>query len=87
MNLSKCERCGCFFVSDNCVCPSCIQKDNNEISRLTNFLTENDNSISIDALVESTGVSIKNVNRFLKNEEINSNFSNLGLITNIDLEK
>ena len=86
MNLNKCERCGSFFVAEDCVCPNCLQKDNNEISRLTNFLSENDNSISINTLVESTGVSIKNVNRFLKNEEINSTFSNLGLITDIDID-
>lgn len=86
MNLNKCERCGCFFVSNDCVCPNCIQKDNNEISRLTSFLSENDNSISITDLAKFTGIPVKNVNRFLKNQEINSKFTNLGLISdNIEL--
>lgn len=81
MNLNKCERCGCFFVSKDCVCPKCLSKDNNEISILKNFLSENDNAISVETLASSTGIQIKNVNRFLKNAEINSDFVNLGLIT------
>ncbi len=81
MNLNKCERCGCFFVSNDCVCPKCLSKDNNEISILKNFLSENDNTISVESLASSTGIQIKNVNRFLKNSEINSAFSNLGLVT------
>lgn len=82
MNLNKCERCGCFFTSKDYVCPNCASKDLNEISELKNFLVENDKSISIENLSLSTGISVKNVNRFLKNEEINNTFSDLGLITN-----
>ena len=86
MNLNKCERCGCFFVSNDYVCPNCLKKDNNEISRLTNFLSEHDSSISINDLAKFTGIPIKNVNRFLKDSEIKSTFSELGLISeNIDL--
>lgn len=81
MNLNKCERCGCFFVSKDCVCPKCLSKDNNEISILKNFLSENDNTISVESLASSTGIQLKNVNRFLRNSEINSAFSNLGLVT------
>lgn len=80
MNLNKCERCGCFFVSSDIVCPKCLSKDNNEISILKNFLSENDASISVESLALSTGIQSKNVNRFLKNSELNSTFSNLGLI-------
>ena len=82
MNLSKCERCGCFFESKDCVCPRCISKDNNEISMLKNFLSEHDSKISISDLSINTGVSEKNVNRFLKDDKINSIFADLGLITN-----
>ena len=81
MNLNKCERCGCFFVSEDSVCPNCATKDANEISQLQNFLSESNSRISIEDLSFSTGVSIKNVNRFLKNDKINSQFAELGLIT------
>lgn len=81
MKLNKCERCGCFFVSTDSICPNCVEKDNNEISQLTSFLSENDSDISIEELAESTGVSLKNVNRFLQNDTLSTKFSNLGLIT------
>lgn len=87
MNLNKCERCGCFFVSENAVCPNCQTKDNNEISQLKNFLVENDANISIEELSLSTGISVKNVNRFLKNDDVKTTFAGLGLITgrNVDI--
>ena len=81
MNLNKCERCGCFFASDNCICPKCQSKDEHEISELKNFLEENDDNISIEKLSFSTGISINNVNRFLQNEKVSTAFSGLGLIT------
>lgn len=82
MNLSKCERCGCFFVAEHAVCPNCQTKDENEISQLKTFLSENESKISIEELSLSTGISVKNVNRFLQNKEIKNSFSGLGLLTN-----
>ena len=79
MNLNKCERCGCFFVTQNAVCPNCQSKDENEISQLKNYLTENDSEISVEELSYNTGISLKNVNRFLNNEEIKNQFMDLGL--------
>ncbi len=34
MELNKCTRCGCFYVSSNDVCPTCEQKDVAEIDKL-----------------------------------------------------
>lgn len=80
MNLNKCSRCGCFFVSATDVCPKCESKDKNDINHLTNFLNESDGSaISVEDLSLSTGVSLKNVNRFLQNKDIYQTFTNLGL--------
>ena len=31
MNFNKCERCGCFFVTDQNVCPKCEPKENFEM--------------------------------------------------------
>ena len=78
MELNKCKRCGAFFVSSNCVCPNCEPKDNAEIFKLTNFLEENDCPNSIESLSCNTGISVKNLNRFLNSEEISP------LITNFD---
>lgn len=69
MELKKCKRCGCFFMSNNEVCPSCQPKDIYEMSKLKNYFeTENCsnvlNSISVD-----TGITLKNLNRYLNSNE------------------
>lgn len=69
MNFNKCCRCGCFFMSDNSVCPNCQSKDQYEMNQLKNFFEENKNQISIDNLSSSTGISVKNLNRFLSQEQ------------------
>lgn len=80
MNLNKCSRCGCFFASATDVCPKCESKDENDINQLKNFLSESDgSSISLEDLSLSTGVSLKNVNRFLQNKDLHKTFTNLGL--------
>ena len=82
MELNKCTRCGAFFVSNNCVCPNCEPKDNAEIYKLKNFLSENDCPDNMESLATSTGISVKNLNRFLSNEDFSSKFdiSNIGNI-------
>lgn len=87
MNFNKCSRCGCFFMSDNSVCPNCQTKDQYEMSQLKNFLEENVNqTYNIDNLSTSTGISVKNLNRFLAQEQfsdfaeqIKQNNKNLGI--------
>ncbi len=75
MNFNKCSRCGCFFMADSSVCPNCEEKDQFEMSHLKNFLEENTSQINIDNLSASTGISVKNLNRFLAQEQF-SNFAN-----------
>ena len=79
MNLNKCERCGCFFASKNSVCPNCESKDENDITQLKNFLSEADTSVTVESLAFSTGVSLKNVNRFLQDKNVYTALTNLGL--------
>lgn len=79
MNLNKCERCGCFFASKNSVCPNCESKDENDINQLKRFLNDADASITVESLAYSTGVSLKNVNRFLKDKDLYTTLTNLGL--------
>ena len=61
MELNKCTRCGCFYVSSNDVCPTCEQKDVAEIDKL-----EDSEFSSIDDISYQTGITVKNLNRFLK---------------------
>lgn len=74
MNFNKCNRCGCFFVTEGNTCPNCLQKDKTDISKLENFIMESDNtSLNLDNIVAQTGISEKNLNRFLSQKQ----FSNL----------
>ena len=82
MKFNKCVRCGCFFATANAVCPNCQAKDENDINQLKSFLSEADTQISVEALAFATGVSVKNVNRFLQNKNLNKTFTNLGLYLN-----
>lgn len=79
MNLNKCERCGCFFASANSVCPNCESKDENDINQLKAFLCESDTNVTVESLALSTGVSLKNVNRFLNNKDLYITLTSLGL--------
>ncbi len=80
MELNKCKRCGAFFASNDSVCPNCKTKDLCDLSKLQNFLHENDLPSSIDVLSYETGISIKNLNRILESKDlsnINTNFDSM----------
>lgn len=71
MDFKKCARCGSFFLSDNAVCPKCLPKDRCDISKLTNYI--NDNNITnstISNLSVNTGITLKNINRYLNSDVI-----------------
>ena len=74
MEFKKCERCGCFFASNDNVCYNCLTKDRFEMSKFKNFIEENNiNKInSLSDLSIQTGISQKNLNRFLGYEDFNS---------------
>ena len=74
MEFKKCERCGCFFTSNDNVCYNCLTKDRFEMSKFKNFIEENNiNQInSLSDLSIQTGISQKNLNRFLGYEDFNS---------------
>ncbi|MCI8361885.1 MAG: hypothetical protein HFJ41_01815 [Clostridia bacterium] len=71
MELNKCSRCGAFYTTSNNVCPNCVPKDNCDQLNLKNFLAENEMPESIEALSANTGISVKNLNRYLTNDDIN----------------
>lgn len=75
MNFNKCSRCGCFFMSDSNICPNCQPKEQYEMNQLKDFLEEHTSQINIDDLSGSTGISVKNLNRFLAQEQF-ADFSN-----------
>ena len=72
MELKKCARCGCFFASSNDVCCNCETKDKQDIYNLNNFIVNSPSGSSIDVLAANTGVSAKNISRFIDNNIINN---------------
>lgn len=62
----RCSRCGAFYTNDGYVCPKCTEKDNFELSTFKNFVEENGVEIqSLNQVSVSTGITEKNLNRFL----------------------
>lgn len=71
MDFNKCNRCGCFYLTEGDTCPSCQTKDSNEISKLNNYFMENENtSVDIHELSYLTGISVRNLTRFAGNKEL-----------------
>lgn len=71
MDFKKCNRCGCFYITDSSVCGNCEPKDNLEIAKLNNYIEKYGNNYSLDELSVSTGISIKNLNRYITDNGIN----------------
>lgn len=81
MEFNKCNRCGGFYISKGNVCPKCLTKDNLEFSMFKSYLQENGFEQPLDIVSSETGISTKNLNRFVqygkfqeyKNEILNNN--------------
>jgi len=69
MELKKCARCGSFFVNEDQVCPKCMEKDTLELQTLRGFFEDNNAGCSKFDITASTGISIRNLERYLNYEE------------------
>lgn len=65
MEFNKCSRCGNFFISSNDVCPKCQTKDSLEFQTFKTYIEENGVTDNLDILSTETGISVKNLNRFI----------------------
>ncbi len=70
MEFKKCVRCGCFFMSNDDVCCNCSSKDSFDIQKLNNFIDSDNSFNSIQELSSNTGVTIKNISRFIEKSSI-----------------
>ena len=68
MEFKRCARCGCFFVTEGDVCSSCSPKDRLDMSKVKNYFEEN-SDYSINNISASTGISEKNISRYLNNQD------------------
>ena len=85
MEFKKCTRCGNFYVSEGNVCPRCTAKDNMEFSTFKTYIQENGFEGSLTNISGETGISKKNINRFLTYEGIKEEIKNINKNGNITL--
>lgn len=69
MELNRCSRCGNFYVAESNVCPKCSIKDKFEFSTFKSYVQENGLENSLNTISTDTGISVKNLNRFLDYQE------------------
>lgn len=73
MQLSKCSRCGCFFMANSDICPNCQPKDMSEMNKLKSFFQEtNHTDASLEEISYETGISLKNLHRHFHSDELNN---------------
>lgn len=77
----KCVRCGAMYISDTEVCGNCQKKDGAEIYRLKGFF---ENEIQAENLTQgeiaiATGITNKNLSRFLGHEEFKDIYNGNGI--------
>ena len=86
MNFNRCSRCGCFYLSGSAVCPNCEPKEQMEINILKNYIEETGNNYGtcqMNDIISSTGISSKNLNRFLMQDQF-SDFASQIQKTNLN---
>ncbi|MGD9678483.1 MAG: flagellar protein [Vulcanibacillus sp.] len=68
--LSNCSKCGSLFISNGkSVCPQCISSVEAEYKACADYLREN-NLVNIYLLSEVTGVSVKQITKFVQEGRI-----------------
>jgi hypothetical protein len=72
MEFKKCSRCGNFFISNDDVCPKCKTKDTLEFETFKSYIAENGLNNNLDTLSNETGISVKNINRYLNYNDLNN---------------
>ena len=66
----KCARCGSLYISDTIVCNACQTKDGADLYKLKGFIeNQGNNEITQGELSIATGISNKNLSRFLNYDE------------------
>jgi len=66
----KCVRCGCMYIAETEVCGKCQKRDGADMYKLRDFLNEGyEEEITQTELSVATGISNKNLSRFLGYDE------------------
>ena len=85
MEFNRCSRCGNFYVSEGNVCPKCSTKDGFEFSTFKSYVKENGfEKESLNTIAFETGISVKNLNRFVGYDEFKTYQNELNSIGNLE---
>lgn len=77
----KCARCGCMYIAETDVCSKCQKKDGADLYKLKGFLNDGlDEAMTQGELAIATGISNKNLARFLGYDEFKGVCNNEGII-------
>lgn len=79
MEFKKCCRCGNFYISNDDVCPKCKTKDTLEFETFKSYISENGMNNDLNILSNATGISVKNINRFINYTDLNNGNPNIKL--------
>lgn len=79
MEFNKCSRCGNFFISNDDVCPKCKTKDTLEFETFKSYVAENGMNKNLDILSNATGISVKNISRYINYTNLNNGNPNIKL--------
>ncbi len=72
MEIKRCVRCGSLYMAEKEVCNECFAKDNAEVIKLRGILSEGlEVGTTKQDLAVKTGITAKNLDRFLQSEEFN----------------
>lgn len=69
MEFNKCSQCGSFFASTGKLCPNCTTIDNNKIQKLANYLEDYSMPNSLNQLSYDTGISVKDLSRYIQEND------------------
>lgn len=70
MNVENCPRCGKLYVKNyRGLCPACIKEVDQQCEKCVKYLKEN-RKCTIQELSEATGVSVKQITRFIREGRI-----------------
>lgn len=82
MEIKKCSRCGSFYTSDAQVCQNCMPKDKQDMVKLQGYVENNSCNLSKQQISIDTGISIRNLNRYLQAEEFKDIYINEDITNN-----
>lgn len=81
MEFNKCSRCGNFYLAEGNVCPKCSTKDHLEFSTFQAYVEENGLTENLDIISGETGISVKNLNRYIHTEGLINGSDPLGNVS------